>query len=268
MNKIIRITALALLGLPLAALAYGRVGVGVHVGGGYYGGPHYYGHGGWYGPRYGGWYGPRYGYWYGAGYYPYYYYGPGYGYYYYPPPAQVYEEPEETVVEQPAPAYWYYCQSARNYYPYVQGCPEGWQAVPAQSAPAPQNQPPQAGGQPAPPPAPSGRVTYRLGDLLFGSDKAELQPGATATLDSMIATISKEPNRRIVVEGHTDSVGDAAHNRELSQRRADAVRQYLIAHGVAPERITALGKGEADPIAPNDTADGRRHNRRVDVVVS
>jgi len=266
MNKIIRIAAVALLGLPLAAFAYGHVGVGVHVGGGYY-------HGGW-GPRYYGghygWYGPRYGYWYGAGFWPYYYYGPGYGYYYYPPPAQVYEAPEETVVEQPAPAYWYYCGSARNYFPYVQGCPEGWQAVPAQSAPAPQNQPPQAANQPPPPPppAPNGRVTYRLGDLLFATDRADLQPGATATLDSMIASISKEPNRRIVVEGHTDSVGDAAHNRELSQRRADAVRQYLIAHGVAPDRISAFGKGEADPIASNDTAEGRKHNRRVDVVVS
>jgi outer membrane protein OmpA-like peptidoglycan-associated protein len=267
MNKsLIRVAALALLSLPLMAFAYGRVGVGVHVGGGW--GPRYYG--GHYGGRYG-WYGPRYGYWYGAGFWPYYYYGPGYGYYYYPPPAQVYAAPEETVVEQPAPAYWYYCGSARNYFPYVQSCPEGWQAVPAQAAPAPQSQPaPQASNQPAPPPppAPAGRVTYRLGDLLFGTDQAELQAGATATLDSMIATISKEPNRRIVVEGHTDSVGDAGHNQELSRRRAEAVRQYLIAHGVAPDRITAVGKGEAEPIAGNDTAEGRKHNRRVDVIVS
>lgn len=260
MNKSIRIAALALLAVPLVASAWGRVVVGVH--------------GGYYGPRYHGWYGygPRYGYWYGAGFFPYYYYGPGYGYYYYPPPAQVYAEPDDTVVEQPAPAYWYYCNSAKSYFPYVQSCPEGWQAVPAQAAPAPQaqQQPPQASNQPAPPPvqAPNGRVVYRLGDLLFGSDQAELQGAATATLDGMLASIAKEPNRHIVVEGHTDNVGDAAHNRELSQRRAEAVRQYLIAHGVAANRITAVGKGEADPIASNDSPDGRKHNRRVDVIVS
>lgn len=259
MNRLIRVAAVALLGLPLAAFAWGRVGVGVHVGGGYYG-PHY----GYYGPHY--YYGPR---WYGGFYAPYYWYGPDYGYYYYPPPAQVYAEPDDTVVEQAAPAYWYWCASAKNYFPYVQACPEGWQAVPAQSAPAPQNPPPQAGAQPTPPPpAPAGRVVYRLGDLLFATGQAELQPAATATLDGMVASIAKEPNRRIVVEGHTDSSGDSARNLELSQRRADAVRQYLIAHGVAADRVSAVGKGEADPIASNDTAEGRKRNRRVDVVVS
>jgi outer membrane protein OmpA-like peptidoglycan-associated protein len=262
MKKLISIAAIALLGLPLAAFAWGRVGVGVHVGGGYYGGPRY--GGGYYGPR-GGWYGPR---WYGGFYAPYYWYGPDYGYYYYPPPAQVYAEPDDEVVEQPAPAYWYWCASAKNYFPYVQGCPEGWQAVPAQAAPAPQNQP-QASAQPAPPPpAPAGRVVYHLGDLLFGTDKAELEPAATATLDGMIASIAKEPKRRIVIEGHTDNSGDSVYNRDLSQRRADAVRQYLVTHGVAPDRVSAFGKGEADPIAPNDTAEGRKRNRRVDVVVS
>ncbi len=261
MNKWIRIAVLAVLGLPLAAFAWGRVGVGGGVHYGY--GPHYY-----YGPHYRGWYGPRYGYWYGAGFYPYYYYGPGYGYYYYPPPSQVYAEPDDTVVEQPAPAYWYYCNSARNYFPYVQSCPEGWQAVPAPAAPAPQNQPQASTQSPPPMPAPNGQVVYRLGDLLFGTGEAELPPAATATLDNMLAGIAKEPNRRIVVEGHTDNIGDAAHNHELSQRRAEAVRQYLIAHGVAADRITAVGKGEADPIAGNDTAEGRKHNRRVDVIVS
>ncbi len=258
MNKLIRVAALALLGLPLAAFAWGRVGVGVHVGG-YYG-PHYG-----YGLRYG-YYGPR---WYGGFYAPYYWYGPGYGYYYYPPQAEVYAAPEETVVEQPAPAYWYYCNSAKSYFPYVHDCPEGWQAVPAQAAPPPQDQP-QASAQPAQPPvpAPAGRVVYRLGDLLFGTDQTELQPAATATLDSMLAAIAREPNRHIVVEGHTDSSGDNAYNRELSQRRAEAVRQYLIAHGVAAGRISAVGKGEADPIAANDTAEGRKRNRRVDVIVS
>lgn len=251
MNKTLRIAVLCLLVLPLSAFAWHRgVGVGVRIGGPY-----------WYGPGY--YYGPRY-------YYPPYWYGPGYGYYYYPPPATVYEPPAE-VVEQAPPGYWYWCPGAKSYYPYVHDCAEGWQAVPAQpaappSAAAPQQ--PQASAQPPPVPAPKGKVVYRLGDLLFASDEAELGPGAGATLDAMVAAIAREPNRRIVVEGHTDSTGEAAYNRELSRRRAEAVRQYLVAHGVAADRIVAVGKGEADPIAGNDTADGRKHNRRVDVIVS
>jgi outer membrane protein OmpA-like peptidoglycan-associated protein len=251
MNKFIRVAApglvLGLLILPLAALAWGRVGVGVRIGGPVWYGPHYY-----YGPRY--------------YYYPPYYYGPGWGYYYYPPPAAVYEPPPEAVDQAP-PAYWYYCGSAKTYYPYVGSCPEGWQAVPAQTAAPPQQ--PQAKAQSAPPvPAPKGTVVYRLGDLMFASGQADLGPAATATLDTMLAALAKEPERRIVVEGHTDSSGDKVHNRELSQRRAEAVRQYLVGHGIAADRITAIGKGEAEPIAGNDSAEGRKRNRRVDVIVS
>jgi len=252
MNRLIRIAALVALGLPLATMAGGRVGVGVRIGGPVWYGPHYY-----YGPRYYG------GYYYG----PPYYYGPGWGYYYYPPPTAVYEPPPAEAVDQPPPAYWYYCGSARTYYPYVNTCPEGWQAVPAQAAAPPQQ--PQAKAEPAAPvPAPGGKVVYRIGDLLFASGQAELGPGATATLDTMLATIARQPERRIVVEGHTDSSGDNVHNRELSQRRAEAVRQYLVTHGVAADRVTAIGKGEADPIASNDNAEGRKRNRRVDIIVS
>jgi outer membrane protein OmpA-like peptidoglycan-associated protein len=256
MKKILlALAAMAALGAPAMAMA-GHVFVGVGIGGpGYYGG---YGYGrGYYGPRY-----------YGSGYYaPYYGYSP-----YYYPPTVVYQAPE-TVVEQAPQAYWYYCPPARAYYPYVRECPEGWQAVPAQQAapPAqgqPQGQPmqPQAGAQ-QPVPAPGGRVTYRLGDLLFATASADLRPGATATLDAMLASVSKDPNHRIVVEGHTDSKGTDAFNRDLSQRRAEAVRQYFIAHGVAAQRITAVGKGENGPIADNGTAQGRKQNRRVDVIV-
>jgi outer membrane protein OmpA-like peptidoglycan-associated protein len=199
--------------------------------------------------------GPYYG-WGWPGYYYPGYYGPGY----YPPPAVVYAPPAVTVQQAPA-AYWYYCPPARAYFPYVRECPTGWQAVPAVAQPHAAAAPPAA-------PAPAGRVTYSLGDVLFATGKSQLQPAALGTLDALLASISKEPNRHISVEGHTDSVGSASSNLSLSQRRADAVMQYLIAHGIAPQRISASGKGEANPVDSNATAEGRQHNRRVDVVVN
>ena len=221
--------ALALLALSPPASA--RVFVGVGIGGPYYYGAPYY-------------------------YYPRPYYDP---YYYYPPPAVVYAPPAVVVQQAPA-AYWYYCPAARAYYPYVRECPTGWQAVPvSQSQPQAATQPPVQ--------APAGKVTYSLGDVLFATGKSDLQPAATGTLDALLASINQEPNRSIVIEGHTDAIGSAAANRELSQRRADAVMQYLIAHGVAPQRITAVGKGEDHPVASNTTAAGRQHNRRVDIIL-
>jgi outer membrane protein OmpA-like peptidoglycan-associated protein len=227
----------AILLIPAAAEARGHVGVGIGigVGPGYYGGPGYY-------PGY---------------YYPGYYYdGPAY---YYPPPQVVYEAPP-VVVEQAPGAFWYYCPPAKNYFPYVRECPTGWQAVPAQAQAASSARPPA--------PAPAGRVTYRLGDVLFATGRSELQPAALGTLDSLLASINKEPNRHIVIEGHTDTVGKSADNLSLSQRRAEAVKQYLVAHGVPADRVTAVGKGDAGAIADNATAEGRQQNRRVDIVVS
>jgi outer membrane protein OmpA-like peptidoglycan-associated protein len=227
----------AILLIPAAAEARGHVGVGIGigVGPGYYGGPGYY-------PGY---------------YYPGYYYdGPAY---YYPPPQVVYEAPT-VVVEQAPGAFWYYCPPAKNYFPYVRECPTGWQAVPAQAQAASSARPPA--------PAPAGRVTYRLGDVLFATGRSELQPAALGTLDSLLASINKEPNRHIVIEGHTDTVGKSADNLSLSQRRAEAVKQYLVAHGVPADRVTAVGKGDAGAIADNATAEGRQQNRRVDIVVS
>ena len=83
----------------------------------------------------------------------------------------------------------------------------------------------------------------------------------------MLASINKDPDRPIVVVGHTDNKGGDAYNRDLSRRRAEAVRVYLINHGVRADRITALGKGEEGPIADNGTAEGRQQNRRVDITV-
>lgn len=227
MKRIILMTGLALLGAPLLASA-GRVVVGVGVGVGY---PYYYS--------------------------PYYY--PYYPSYYYAPPPVVYQPPVVTVTQAPA-AYWYYCPPARAYFPYVRECPTGWEAVPSARA-----QPREAGAAPAP--MPSGKVTYTLGDVLFHTAKSDLEPAAVTTLDGLVASLNREPGSHIVIEGYTDSAGKPAYNRDLSQRRADAVMQYLIAHGIAADRLTAVGKGESSPVASNATAEGRRQNRRVNVVV-
>ena len=230
---------LLLLGAPaLASAARVGVGIGVNIGG-----PVWYGGPGWYGAPY---------------YYAPYYYGPSYAYY--PPAPAVVYAPPVTVVTQPPASFWYYCVPAKAYYPYVRECPIGWQAVPATRAM------PQAPAMAAAP-APAGKVTYRLGDVLFETAKSDLRPGAVSTLDTMLASLQKEPGKRIVIEGHTDSEGGVDFNLGLSQRRAEAVRQYLIAHGIAAERITAIGKGESTPIADNHTAEGRRLNRRVDITV-
>lgn len=106
-----------------------------------------------------------------------------------------------------------------------------------------------------------------LGNILFEVDKAKLSPGAKQNLLRLVEFLKEFPKREVVVEGHTDSTGSKAYNLKLSQRRADAVRDFLVKHGIAPDRIVARGYGEAYPVAPNDTAAGRQHNRRVEIVI-
>jgi outer membrane protein OmpA-like peptidoglycan-associated protein len=127
----------------------------------------------------------------------------------------------------------------------------------------------QAAGQPAPSlPAPAGGpVTFGLGDVLFDTAKSELRPEADATLNSVVAQLAKHPDRHIRVEGHTDNRGGSDYNLGLSQRRAEAVRAYLVAHGIADSRISVRGVGEAGPVASNASAEGRQRNRRVDVTL-
>jgi outer membrane protein OmpA-like peptidoglycan-associated protein len=106
-----------------------------------------------------------------------------------------------------------------------------------------------------------------LGDVLFETDKATLKPGAALTLDKLVDVLRQDPSEKVVIEGHTDSRGSAEYNRQLSDERANAVRDYLVAHGIAADRIAANGYGEAYPVASNDTAAGRQQNRRVEVVI-
>jgi outer membrane protein OmpA-like peptidoglycan-associated protein len=107
-----------------------------------------------------------------------------------------------------------------------------------------------------------------LGDALFSSGRAELQPGANGHLVKLVAFLNHYPTRTVVIEGYTDSIGNDDYNLGLSQRRAGAVRAYLIDQGVSSVRLTASGKGASDPVASNETASGRQQNRRVEVIIS
>ncbi len=106
-----------------------------------------------------------------------------------------------------------------------------------------------------------------LTHVLFDTDKATIKSVSYPELDDVVKVFQENPGLRVEVDGHTDSQGSDAHNLDLSQRRAAAVRQYLVSHGIAPDRLEAQGFGESQPIADNNTASGRALNRRVELKV-
>ena len=110
-------------------------------------------------------------------------------------------------------------------------------------------------------------VVVTLGDVLFASGQAQLVEGGRSSLEEVVDLLQTEPDKKIRVEGHTDSSGEADSNLQLSDQRAQAVREALISLGVASDRITATGMGEDFPIASNDDEEGRARNRRVDVIL-
>jgi outer membrane protein OmpA-like peptidoglycan-associated protein len=110
-------------------------------------------------------------------------------------------------------------------------------------------------------------VVVTLGDVLFASGEAQLVEGGRSSLEEVVDLLQTEPDKQIRVEGHTDSLGDAAANLLLSEQRAQSVLEALVSLGVASDRITATGMGEDFPIASNDDEEGRARNRRVDVIL-
>ena len=110
-------------------------------------------------------------------------------------------------------------------------------------------------------------VVVTLGDVLFESGQTDLREEALASLVEVVDLLQSEPTKKIRIEGHTDSVGDAATNLEISAARANAVFEALVSLGVDAARVTTLGMGEDFPIASNDTEQGRAQNRRVDVIL-
>jgi outer membrane protein OmpA-like peptidoglycan-associated protein len=111
-------------------------------------------------------------------------------------------------------------------------------------------------------------IVLTLGDVLFAFNKADLQPGAMRTIDKLVEFLQNHSERKVVIEGHTDSRGSDEYNLGLSQRRADSVQNALVAKGVDPARIQTLGMGKAYPVASNDTESGRQQNRRVEIIIS
>lgn len=104
-------------------------------------------------------------------------------------------------------------------------------------------------------------------DVLFAVDSAVLTGQSRSALDEAGAVFLEFPKTAIVVQGHTDSTGSETHNQDLSERRAGAVRNYLVGRGVDAARMTSVGYGEGQPVAGNETAEGRSQNRRVDLLL-
>jgi outer membrane protein OmpA-like peptidoglycan-associated protein len=104
-------------------------------------------------------------------------------------------------------------------------------------------------------------------DLLFATGSAALSGSLTSDLRAVAASLVRYPNSRIEVIGHTDNVGEAALNQDLSQRRASAVAEVLRATGVPAGRMAIIGRGEDAPIASNQTDGGRAQNRRVEIII-
>jgi len=115
-------------------------------------------------------------------------------------------------------------------------------------------------------PTPRGMV-LTLGDVLFDTGRAELKSGAGRKLDQLAQFLVEHPDRRVQIDGFTDSVGTDSYNEELSQRRANTVREALISRGIESSRIGTEGYGKSYPVANNNDSGGRQLNRRVEVVI-
>ena len=115
------------------------------------------------------------------------------------------------------------------------------------------------------PPIEGGRLLLRT--VTFAPGSAEIDAGSAIVLDVAAAEILARTGVRIRIEGHTDGVGSAESNEQLSRRRAESVRRYLVRKGVAPQRLETRARGASSPVASNETEEGRARNRRVELVV-
>ena len=131
-------------------------------------------------------------------------------------------------------------------------------AAPAPAAPAP--------AKPAAPAPQSVRQAVVIqADALFDFDKSVLRPDGRKSIDDALAKLSGVDLEMVIATGHTDSIGTDAYNQRLSERRAAAVKDYLVSKGIPAAKVTTIGKGESQPVATNKTSEGRQKNRRVDI---
>lgn len=111
-------------------------------------------------------------------------------------------------------------------------------------------------------------LVLTLGDVLFDFDKASLQPGGQRAVAELASFLEEYPERNVMIEGFTDSIGSESYNENLSGRRADSVQRALLERGISSNRIQTVGYGERFPVATNETESGRQQNRRVEVIIS
>ncbi|HSN22097.1 MAG TPA: OmpA family protein [Usitatibacter sp.] len=143
--------------------------------------------------------------------------------------------------------------------------------APALAAPAaPEPAAPAAPAAPAPEPAKPAPSSVRQSvviqaDALFDFDKSVVRPDGKKAIDEALAKLQGVDLEMVIATGHTDSIGTERYNQKLSERRAAAVKAYLVSKGIPASKITTIGKGETQPVATNKTAAGRQKNRRVDI---
>jgi OmpA-OmpF porin, OOP family len=126
--------------------------------------------------------------------------------------------------------------------------------------------PPKVAAPAPPPPAPPAKEKLVLRGVNFDFNKSTIRPGDAAVLDEAAASLKANPNVTVNVNGYTDAIGTVEYNIGLSNRRADAVVNYLGEKGIASSRLIPHGYGKSDPVATNDTPEGRAQNRRVELI--
>jgi len=110
-------------------------------------------------------------------------------------------------------------------------------------------------------------LVLTLGDVLFATGSSQLQGGASTRLNKLVTFLNQYPERTVLIEGHTDSIGNADYNQGLSQQRADSVRNYLTQQGIGSQRLSASGLDLTQPVADNSSSAGRQQNRRVEIII-
>ena len=148
----------------------------------------------------------------------------------------------------------------------IAGAGIGYALAPHPAPPPPPPPPPPTPPPPPPPPPPPVAQKLVLRGVNFDFDKAKIRPGDAAVLDEAAATLKQNPNVTVNVNGYTDAIGTEAYNLKLSERRANAVVNYLEQQGIPASQLVPHGYGKTNFVASNDTAEGRAQNRRVELV--